>query len=217
MLTDLQVRVRHIVGQLPESEQFALSGGAALVVSGIVHRPTNDLDFFAAYPHQVGELLDAAQAALEGADMEVTRIAEGPTFARLRVSSGGDTTYLDLASDYRLKAPVATDEGFVLAEDELAADKVLALTDRAEVLDFVDFERLAARYDIDSLCELAASKDGGFRREHLAGALAHFDKITPTMFDAYTDDYEALRHHIATARNSLQASAREGPSLSNWL
>lgn len=64
---------------------------------------------------------------------------------------------------------------------------------------------------MDSLCELAASKDGGFRREHLAGALAHFDKITPTMFDAYTDDYEALRHRIAAARNSLQASTREGP------
>jgi len=45
-----------------------------------------------------------------------------------------------LAVIHRLKAPVATDEGFVLAENELAADKVLALTDQAEVRDFVDFE-----------------------------------------------------------------------------
>ena len=29
---------------------FALAGGAALIVTGIVARPTNDLDFFAPHP-----------------------------------------------------------------------------------------------------------------------------------------------------------------------
>ena len=105
MLTDLQVRVRRIIGQLPESGQFALAGGAALIVVGVVERPTNDRDFFAPYPQHVSGLVDAAQAALEAAGMEVERTAEEPTFARLQVSVGGDTTQVDLASDYRLKPP----------------------------------------------------------------------------------------------------------------
>ena len=81
MLTDLQVRVRRIIGQLPESGQFALAGGAALIVVGVVERPTNDRDFFAPYPQHVSGLVDAAQAALEAAGMEVERTAEEPTFA----------------------------------------------------------------------------------------------------------------------------------------
>ena len=204
MLTDLQVLVRRIVGQLPESGLFALAGGAALVVSGIVERPTNDLDFFAPYPEHVSGLVDAAQAALEAAGLEVTRLAEGPTFARLRVGSANDATHLDLASDYRLKPPVSTEEGLVLTEEELAADKVLALVDRAAPRDFVDFDRLVTRFGVDVLCELAGSKDLGFRREHLVAALGFFDKITPTIFDAYTDNYEMLRLRVDTARRSLQ-------------
>ena len=60
---------------------FALAGGAALIVSGIVARPTNDLDFFAPHPQSVTALLEAAQAALEAEGLAVTRLSEGPTFA----------------------------------------------------------------------------------------------------------------------------------------
>lgn len=213
MLTDLQVRVRRIIGQLPESGQFALAGGAALIVVGVVERPTSDLDFFVPYPENVSGLLDAAHAALEAAGMEVERTAEGPTFARLQVSAGGDTTQVDLASDYRLRPPTVTEDGLVLTEEELAADKVLALAARAEPRDFVDFERLVARFDLDVMCELAGSKDGGFSREWLLAALAHFDNIPARLFDGYTDDYGLLRHRVATARRALQASERDGPSL----
>ena len=63
MLTELQHQVRRVVARLPESGVFALAGGAALIVSGIVARPTNDLDFFAPHPQSVTALLEAAQAA----------------------------------------------------------------------------------------------------------------------------------------------------------
>ena len=63
------------------------------------------------------------------------------------------------------------------------------------------------------MCELAGSKDGGFSREWLVAALAHFDKIPARLFDGYTDDYELLRHCVVTARRALQASERDGPSL----
>ena len=212
MLTDLQIRVRRIVAQLPESARFALAGGAALVVSGVIDRPTNDLDFFAPYPDRVGELADAAQAALEAAGLEVTRLADEQTFARLQVRSAGDTTLLDLASDYRLQAPLATEEGLVLTEEELAADKVLALVGRIGPRDFVDVDRLSSRFDVAVLCELASSKDGGFRSEHFVAALGCFDQIKPSAFDAYTDDYILLRQRLAALRRALEVPIKDGPS-----
>ena len=81
-------------------------------------------------------------------------------------------------------AALSTEEGPVLADAELAADKVLALAGRAEVRDFVDFEGLTARFDLHELCELAASKDLGFRRQHLLAALEYFDEINPKAFNA---------------------------------
>ena len=35
MLTTLQTRVARLVAELPEAEDFALAGGAALIVQGI--------------------------------------------------------------------------------------------------------------------------------------------------------------------------------------
>ena len=202
------------MAQLPESGVFALAGGAALIVSGIVARPTNDLDFFAPHPQRVEALLESAKAALQAEGLEVTTLSEGPTFARLRVKSGTEATNVDLASDYRLMPALATGDGPVLAEAELAADKVLALAGRAEARDFIDFEGLVRRFDIDELCELAASKDLGFRREHLVAALEYFDDINPEAFSAYTDDYNRLRDCIEASRRALNPPqrGREDPS-----
>ncbi len=66
VLTDLQRRVRRIISDLPESGAFALAGGGALIASGIVQRPTKDLDFFAPHPNDVTELYEAAWAATLG-------------------------------------------------------------------------------------------------------------------------------------------------------
>ena len=72
MLTDLQKRVRRIISDLPEYGAFALAGGGALIASGVVRRPANDLDFFAPHPNDVTELYEAARAALEADVLKVT-------------------------------------------------------------------------------------------------------------------------------------------------
>ena len=75
-------------------------------------------------------------------------------------------------------------------------------------------EGLVRRFDIDELCELAASKDLGFRREHLVVALEYFDDINPEAFSAYTDDYNRLRDCIEASRRALNPPqrGREDPS-----
>ena len=76
----------------------------------------------------------------------------------------------------------------------------------------MDFEGLTARFDLSELCELAASKDLGFRRQHLRAALEYFDEISPQAFNAYTDDYEQLRECIKASRQRLDLSVRGVPS-----
>lgn len=45
MLSPLQEQVAAIIAGLEEAEDFALAGGAALIVRGDVQRQTRDLDF----------------------------------------------------------------------------------------------------------------------------------------------------------------------------
>ena len=75
--------------------------------------------------------------------------------------------------------PVQLDVGPVLHQDDLAADKVLAMWGRGEPRDFVDVVALLGRYTEDHLLELAALKDRGFIVESFCEALAAVQRITP--------------------------------------
>ena len=99
MLTDLQRRVRSIVASLPEGAAVALAGGGALIVTGVVRRGTDDLDFFAAHPQPVAPMLDAFETGRKEAGLRVTRLRASDTYARLLIESDSDTTHVDLATD----------------------------------------------------------------------------------------------------------------------
>jgi hypothetical protein len=95
VLSPLQERAARLISALPEAAGFALAGGAALVIKGLVDRTTRDLDFFCIDPAAVERLLLAVEAALDDAGLHVERerVAEG--FARLAVSDGIDSTIID--------------------------------------------------------------------------------------------------------------------------
>lgn len=138
MLSPLQQRVVNIVHGLPQAEGFALAGGAALIVLGTVSRPTNDLDFFAQEPEEVDRLLPLLEEVLRRQGLTVERVQVGAGFARVVVADKGDRTLVDLSYDTRLLPTVQTTTGAVLSQDELAADKTLAVFGRAEARDFTD-------------------------------------------------------------------------------
>ena len=108
MLTDLQRRVRGIVAGLPEGAAVALVGGGALIVTGVVRRGTDDLDFFAAHPQPVAPMLDAFETGLREAGLRVTRLRASDTYARLLIESDSDATDVDLATDYRMMPALET-------------------------------------------------------------------------------------------------------------
>ncbi|MCQ3809790.1 MAG: nucleotidyl transferase AbiEii/AbiGii toxin family protein [Acidimicrobiia bacterium] len=204
MLSDIQQAVRRIVAQLPEAERFALAGGAALIVSGVIDRLTKDLDFFTPYPNPVGGLAEAIQTALEDAGLAVVVVRASDTYAQLQVSSGGDTTNIDLASDHRMMDATPTETGYVLDVQELAADKVLALEARGVPRDYFDFAALSRWYSIDQMCQLAGQKDTGFDVDRLAGRLRRFSELAPEVFGLADEEYADLGAAITGALGDLE-------------
>jgi len=62
LLTPFQERIAGLVRELPAARDFALAGGAALVLQGYPQRMTNDLDYFATSPSAVDNLLPVLEA-----------------------------------------------------------------------------------------------------------------------------------------------------------
>jgi hypothetical protein len=184
VLTPLQRRLASLVRELPEAGGFALAGGAALIVRGLVDRTTLDLDYFATDAAAVAVLLPALEARLAAEGLASTLRRQAPGFVRLEVSDGIETVQLDLAHDAREHPADVTELGVTLAADELAADKMLALYGRAELRDFVDVAALLDVYSQDELLEFASRKDAGFTDDRFVEALAAIHRFDDPDFAA---------------------------------
>ncbi|MGH8906233.1 MAG: nucleotidyl transferase AbiEii/AbiGii toxin family protein [Egibacteraceae bacterium] len=98
------------------------------------------------------------QAAIhQGLTVTCLRSATG--FVELQIADDTEVCRVDLAYDARIRPPERTPITTVLALEELAADKVLALFARAQARDFIDVAALADRFGWPRLYELAAEKD----------------------------------------------------------
>jgi hypothetical protein len=153
---------QQLLPELPEAAGFALAGGAALIVTGIVERETDDLDFFGREAAAVNRLAPAFEHAAQRAGMTVARVVDAPGFVRFEVTRGNERCEVDLGYDARLWPLQQTALGPTIGDEELAADKTLALFGRAAARDFVEEARLV---------ELASAKDLGFSPAYLADAL----------------------------------------------
>jgi hypothetical protein len=220
VLTPLQEQVARIVSSLPEATGFALAGGAALVAGHVVDRSTKDLDFFTPSPEDVQNLLQALEPALTAAGLTVRREQLSPSFVRLTVIGHDDATEVDLAADARMRPAEPGPLGPMLSLEELAADKLLALFDRAQARDFVDVAALVERFGLDRLCELAKEKDTGFSRAVLRDMLGGFDRFDQTEFGLDDATYAQLAHQVRRWRATLSLSLsrsidppRQDPSL----
>lgn len=74
--------------------------------------------------------------------------------------------------------PNPATNGPTLAVRELAANKVLALFDRAEARDFLDLVVLTRHFELQGLMDLAAQKDTGFDTAGFLEALASLQRFT---------------------------------------
>lgn len=156
-LTDLQVDLAAIFFALDAAEGYFVAGGAALLASDLIDRPTDDLDLFAAAPTtSVTPARDAFVQELHERACGVVMIQDGATFCRMVVTRAGEETLVDLAIDSPPHSrPTITVLGPTLAPLELAGRKLPALFGRAEARDFADIYVLTQRFGKAALIEKA--------------------------------------------------------------
>ena len=194
-LTTFQVQVARTFFGLKASQGYLVAGGAALLASELIDRPTQDIDLFASAPlTSVREARASLVRALEARECAVEVIHDSATFCRLVVLKGGDEVLVDLAIDSPPSAPPAvTVLGPTLAPMELAGRKLLALSGRAEARDFADVYVLAKRFGKDALVELAVSMDAGFDVAVLAQMLGTLGRFTADELPLGDEDVTAAR------------------------
>ena len=215
MLTPLQERIARLVASLPEAEGFALAGAGALVVHGYIDRQTRDLDYFTtpARQAQVQRLGAALERALAEEGIRSHRLRDLPTFVRLVVGREPDRCEVDVAIDYRALQPETTALGTTLAPKELAANKVLAIFDRAEPRDFTDLDAVTRVYPLADLVELAERKDTGFDRPRFVEALASFRRFTPEDLRVGPDEHRRLARVVEGWRRQIERSLERDTGL----
>lgn len=203
MLSALQERAVLLFFSLPESEGFAVAGGSALVLAGLVNRSTKDLDLFSSGSEVVRPAAHALAARARAAGLECSILRDFETFVRMELSDGDDSTLIDLAADFRLFDVRPSRLGPLLAPEELAADKTLALFGRAAPRDFVDVYVLAERFGIDTMLSWAREKDRGFDDLIFAEMLGRIAGIPRAEFELSDDDYALLDDFFAECRATL--------------
>jgi len=209
VLSDVQVEIARIVSETAREFGFALAGGGALIHLGIVDRVTRDLDFFSERQDMVNLAADDVERALRQAGFETGRPVDALGFVRIEASRGDEVCEVDLGHDARRWPVQQQDVGPTVALEELAADKTLALLGRAAPRDFIDVRALAELFGTDRLCELAADKDLGFSRRHLADALQKIDRLARDQFEVNDQQFEELQRWVFTWRAVLLEQVRQ--------
>jgi hypothetical protein len=197
--------------------EVALAGGNALMVHHVVSRHTEDVDLFV---RQLGNVAPAAaeiQAALEAAGYATERLDgagglgdlwpdAGEELAEWEVTApdGEQTVQVQVAYFETLADPVTVpDLGPVLALEDLAGWKTVALANRMAARDYVDIAQLLKRYAVRDLIALALERDPGLQQADFADAALHLDQMRDTRLAALLtglngEDAGWLRKQFAT-------------------
>jgi hypothetical protein len=173
--------------------EVALAGGNALMVHEVVSRHTEDVDLFVRRLANVPAAASEIEAALQAAGFGTERIDAAATgslsdfwpdmgeeLAEWEVTApdGEHTVQLQAAYFETLADPVTVpDLGPVLALDDLAGWKTVALANRMMARDYVDIAALLKKYTVGQLIALALERDPGLQEADFADAGQHLDQM----------------------------------------
>lgn len=206
-LTDFQIQVATEFLSTTGGNEFVLAGGAALLVHGISKRPTQDLDFFTNNPNYAIE--DGLNSLIDLSDRlgwSVELVRSENSFRRV-IIHGDESLLVDLARDSALiLKPVQTNVGLVVAPEELAGRKLLALFDRALARDFIDVFVLATHFSLDSMIAMAHLIDPGFDPVALSEMLGTIERFEDLNLSGSGIDPGELREFFANWYSSILRS-----------
>jgi hypothetical protein len=192
-------KIARVALRVADRYGFVLGGGLALIMHGMLRRPTEDVDLFGPETASVTTAAAAVREALQAAgvrvqevptDSDLGEVIEGMDYfmAELVAFPGAGeegAVRISLGHLDRTQHPVVLDVGPVMAMPDLIAWKVAALISRAEVRDFVDVAVFLADYDIDALLALARRVDPALEDEDVARAGSRLDETPDRVFEPY--------------------------------
>ena len=117
-------------------------------------------------------------------------------------------TEVDFGVDARLMPVERSPFGPILAGEELAVDKLLAVFGRAEARDFIDLAAIADRYGLEELCMKAIVKDRGFDPQVLYDMIGRFHRLDRDEFELPEPAYERLERTVAQWRGLIHNLTR---------
>jgi Nucleotidyl transferase AbiEii toxin, Type IV TA system len=211
-IDELQREVATIALRAAAGHGFALAGGNALIVHGIIDRPTDDVDLFSDQETGVAAAAQAVEDALREAGFQAERrdrtggledLFEGMSEGLAEwiiTAPGGQLTMLQMAYFDRTRGPVTMDVGPVLDLEDLAGWKTIALVSRVEPRDYIDIAAALERYTVDQLISLAKRLEPGLEDRDFADAGRQLDRMPDRVFTRYRlgqQDVVRLRERFA--------------------
>jgi hypothetical protein len=210
--TELHRRVASVALAAASGYGFALGGGNALIVHGVIDRFTQDVDLFTDDEHGVEAAAGAVDAALRAAGFAVVRedktagLADifegmGDGLAEWTVTPPGSAPMLlQMAYFDRAGQPVIMEFGPVLDLEDVLGGKICALATRAVPRDYLDTAAALERYPVGELIGFARRLDPGLTDEDFADAGQRLDAVGDGWFASLglgPDGVAALREQFA--------------------
>ncbi len=209
VITEFHSDLLKAVGRSPLKELFYLSGGTALAEFYLGHRYSEDLDFFTSIEMHLPKLPEILTEISKSvfAEIEIQRSFEH--FAKAFFTRDNDTIATDWVCDtpFRLGKTLFDEELGIHYDDidDIGANKISALFDRADIKDFVDLFFLDKEgYSFGNLFEKANEKHVGLDRLWMVYALEqinHKEKL-PRMIKPVS--IEELRDHFLKIAKELE-------------
>jgi hypothetical protein len=203
---DFYAQVAKIALTVATKHGFVLGGGFAWLVSGLVQRPTEDVDLFTDTAGGVAAAAGEVARALTAAGYRVVREQGDELFAGMDedlqeflVAAPDRALRLTLCRLDRRRSPVVMELGPVMHLDDLVATKVAALVNRREVRDYIDVAAALERYSLETVLELAHAADPALDPEDIADAGRYLDRLDDARFSLYglkKRDIENLRDRL---------------------
>jgi predicted nucleotidyltransferase component of viral defense system len=212
-VTELHRQVAGIALEVAGRYGFVVGGGNALILHGLIDRPTSDLDLVTDLDGGVKAAAEAVEEALQDAGFTVQRQEReagglADVFYGFELglaewivtSPAGEQMVLQITRMDRHRNPVIMDVGPVLDLEDALASKTAALGTRAEEKDFWDVAAALSRYTPSQLINLARQVDPGLGLEDFADAGRRLDRLPDRVFARFgltPQDVVLLRERFA--------------------
>ncbi|KJY43641.1 hypothetical protein VR41_02330 [Streptomyces sp. NRRL B-1568] len=147
-LPELQRRLLADVFAVGSHFPLVLTGGHAVRAHGLVDRPSRDLDLATETAVPMTEIVRALQAGLQARGWHVVQVETEPLAARLMVTDpvAGEECEVDVLKETMWRPPVQTEDGPVIAMEDLVGTKMRALAGRGLARDLIDIRAAGAHW-----------------------------------------------------------------------